>query len=206
MSNNYTPSKELLDSLKNYEGWHEGWKDDGKGNLTTGWGFKQTPELKRRFPKGMTRQQAEDYLVSEAIPDRLSRFQSLTPNFDKLNQHQRDALFDLFYNIGETQYSRKSLQLQEGLRTMNWDMVVNNINHGYNDTGFGGLRKRRDFERRLFSTPVSNINSNRETFISELKRQSLIQPQDNTSVVTRPILTPRKKLGGTIRKKIFSVK
>lgn len=36
MSNDYTPSKELLDSLKSYEGWHEGWKDDGKGNLTTG--------------------------------------------------------------------------------------------------------------------------------------------------------------------------
>lgn len=50
MSNNYTPSKELLDSLKNYEGWHEGWKDDGKGNLTTGWGFKQTPELKKKIP------------------------------------------------------------------------------------------------------------------------------------------------------------
>lgn len=23
MSNNYTPSKELLDSLKSYEGWHD---------------------------------------------------------------------------------------------------------------------------------------------------------------------------------------
>ena len=37
MVNNNILSKELIDSLKKYEGWHEGWKDDGKGNLTTGW-------------------------------------------------------------------------------------------------------------------------------------------------------------------------
>ena len=38
----YTPSEEAIKKLKEYEGWHKGWQDDGKGNLTTGWGFKMT--------------------------------------------------------------------------------------------------------------------------------------------------------------------
>lgn len=81
----------------------------------------------------MTRQQADEYLTNEAIPDRLSRFQSLIPNFDRLNQH--NEMLYLIYSITLEKhnilYSRKSPQLQEGLKTMNWDMVVNNIGHGY---------------------------------------------------------------------------
>ena len=53
--NDYYPSDELIEFIKSYETFHDGWVDDGTGRLTTGWGFKMTPELKKRFPTGMHR-------------------------------------------------------------------------------------------------------------------------------------------------------
>ena len=145
----YTPSEEVVDSIKKFEGWHQGWKDDGKGNLTTGWGFKQTPELKRQFPKGMTRAQADKYLTTVAIPQRVNQIVR-TPNWDIMTDGMRDALFDAFYNVGEAGYFNKSPKLQQALQDKNWEEAINQMDWDYNDPSVPGARKRRDWERQLF--------------------------------------------------------
>lgn len=150
----YFPSDEILNYIKSTEAFHDGWKKDGNGNPTTGWGFIQTDELKRRFPNGMTRQQADDYFINEAIPYRVQRLQELTPNWDKLNQNQRDALFDYLYNIGEGSYTTGSPGLQRALKALNHQEIVSQMDYGYKDTKNPGLKTRRDYERKLYNTPV----------------------------------------------------
>ena len=87
----YYPSDELIEFIKSYETFHDGWINDGQGNLTTGWGFKITPELKKRFPTGMHRDkngntpEADAYLI-EYIKEHLDEFKNSTPNIDKLPQ------------------------------------------------------------------------------------------------------------------------
>ena len=44
--------------------------------------------------------------------------------------------------------------MQQALKDKNWDIVSENIDAGYNDKRNPGLRKRRDYERNLFNTPV----------------------------------------------------
>lgn len=150
----YTPSEEAIKKLKEYEGWHEGWQDDGKGNLTTGWGFKITPELKKQYPNGMSRQQADEYLVNVAIPERVDALLRSVPNADRYNQNQLDALFSYIYNIGEGAFTKKSPKLQEALLNRDIQGIVDNMDYGYNQKNLSGLRKRRNWERQLFLTPM----------------------------------------------------
>lgn len=153
----YTPSQSIIDYIKSAEGFKENWYKDSKGNLTIGYGFKHTPELAKAFPNGMTQQEADDYLVNVAIAERLPRLKALTPNWDILNQNQRDALLSAFYNIGEGTYSQGSPKLQAALRAKNWTEVANQMDWGYNDDKNPGLKARRDYERKLFLTPISNV-------------------------------------------------
>jgi hypothetical protein len=87
----YTPSSHLIDFIKSYETFHDGWIDDGDGNPTTGWGFKITPELKKKFPNGMHRDkngntpEADAYLI-KYINSSLDEFRKSTPNLNKLPQ------------------------------------------------------------------------------------------------------------------------
>lgn len=150
----YVPSPEILEYIKQAEGWHEGWKNDGKNNPTTGWGFKQTKDLKTQYPNGMTRDQADKYFIEVAVPERVSRIQALTPNWESLNQNQRDALFDAFYNVGEWTYTKGSPKLQEALRTLNHEEVMRQMDWDYNNTSLRGAKKRRDYERELYRKPV----------------------------------------------------
>ena len=147
----WTPSKNILNKIKEFESWHQGWVDTKDGHFTTGWGFVQTPELKRKYPNGMTRQQADAYF-NQLIPQMATRLAQLTPNWDRLNANQRDALFSAFYNIGEGTYRNKSPKFQKALQEMNWKEAANQMDWGYNQ--FKGLQKRRDYERQLFLTPM----------------------------------------------------
>ena len=104
------------------------------------------------FPNGMTREQADKYLT-DSLNVRKQILQKDTPNWDSLNQNQRDALLSYHYNIGEGNY-RNSPKMQKGLEEKDWDTVSRNIDAGYNDKKNPGLRKRRDYERNLFNTPV----------------------------------------------------
>lgn len=132
--NDYYPSDELIEFIKSYETFHDGWVDDGTGKLTTGWGFKMTPELKKRFPTGMHRDkygntpEADAYLI-EYINKNLDEFKKSTPNIDKLPQEYGDALFDVFYNVGGKTY-RNSPNLQHALKNFDLPQIANNLRYG----------------------------------------------------------------------------
>lgn len=132
--NDYYPSDKLIEFIKSYETFHDGWVDDGTGKLTTGWGFKMTPELKKRFPTGMHRDkygntpEADAYLI-EYINNNLDEFKKSTPNIDKLPQEYADALFDVFYNVGGKTY-RNSPNIQHALKNMDLPQIANNLKYG----------------------------------------------------------------------------
>ena len=147
----YEPSKEIIDYIKSTEGFRDKWYQDGKGIWTVGYGFTGS-KVRKMFPNGMTREQADKYLT-DSLNVRKQILQKDTPNWDSLNQNQRDALLSYHYNIGEGNY-RNSPKMQKGLEEKDWDTVSKNIDAGYNDKKNPGLRKRRDYERNLFNTPV----------------------------------------------------
>lgn len=132
--NEYYPSNDLIEFIKSYETFHDGWVDDGTGKLTTGWGFKITPELKKRFPTGMHRDkngntpEADAYLI-EYINNNLDEFKNSTPNIDKLPQEYADALFDVFYNVGGKVY-KNSPNLQHALKNFDLPQIANNLRYG----------------------------------------------------------------------------
>lgn len=147
----YEPSKEIIDYIKSTEGFRDKWYQDGKGIWTVGYGFTGS-KVKKLFPNGMTREQADKYFA-DSLNVRKQILERDTPNWDSLNQNQRDALLSYHYNIGEGKY-RNSPNMQKGLEEKDWDTVSKNIDAGYNDKKNPGLRKRRDYERNLFNTPV----------------------------------------------------
>ena len=147
----YEPSKEIIDYIKSTEGFKDKWYQDSKGIWTVGYGFTGS-KVRKMFPNGITREQADKYLA-DSLNVRKQILQRDTPNWDSLNQNQRDALLSYHYNIGEGKY-RNSPNMQKGLQEKDWDTVSKNIDAGYNDKKNPGLRKRRDYERNLFNTPV----------------------------------------------------
>ena len=151
-SSPYAPSEDILNYIKDIESFRDQWYQDGNGVWTIGYGFTGD-DVRRRFPNGMTRAEADQYFA-DTVSRRVPQFISATPNFDKLNQNQRDALFSYYYNIGHGGYTRKSPTMQKALTDFDLDTVRENIDFGYNDKKNRGLRKRRDYERNLFATPM----------------------------------------------------
>lgn len=153
VSSEYTPSESILNYIKDTEAFRDKWYQDGNGVWTVGYGFTGD-DVRKRYPNGMTKAEADQYFA-DTVNRRVPMFMQATPNFDKLNQNQRDALFSYYYNIGHGGYTRKSPTMQSALKNMDLDAVVNNIDFGYNDKKNRGLRKRRDYERSLFTKPMS---------------------------------------------------
>ena len=147
----WRPSKNILKYLKSWEKFRSKPYDDGEGNITVGYGFN-LPHLLKKYKKGITEEQADKEfagVVNTFVPE----FRKLTPNFDSLNNNQRDALFSLYYNAGADTYM-KSLMLFKYLKEGDFDKAVKEINHDEWKDDMDGQKKRRAFERRVFSTPT----------------------------------------------------
>lgn len=147
----WKPSENILKYLKSWEKFEPELYDDKKGNITIGYGF-HLPHLLKKYKNGITVEEADkefEGVVNTFVPEFIRR----TPNFKNLNNNQRDALFSLFYNTGGLEYS-KSPMLFKYLKEGDYDKAVKEINHDENDDGMGGQKKRRVFERRVFSTPT----------------------------------------------------
>lgn len=147
----WKPSANILKYLKSWEKFEPELYDDKKGNITIGYGF-HLPHLLKKYKNGITVEEADkefEGVVNTFVPEFIRR----TPNFKNLNNNQRDALFSLFYNTGGPEYS-KSPMLLEYLKEGDYDKAVKEINHNENEKGMGGQKKRRAFERRVFSTPT----------------------------------------------------
>lgn len=147
----WKPSENILKYLKSWEKFEPELYDDKKGNITIGYGF-HLPHLLKKYKNGITVEEADkefEGAVNTFVPEFIRR----TPNFKNLNNNQRDALFSLFYNTGGPEYS-KSPMLFKYLKEGDYDKAVKEINHNENEKGMGGQKKRRAFERRVFSTPT----------------------------------------------------
>lgn len=147
----WKPSENILKYLKSWEKFEPELYDDKKGNITIGYGF-HLPHLLKKYKNGITVEEADkefEGVVNTFVPEFIRR----TPNFKNLNNNQRDALFSLFYNTGGPEYS-KSPMLFKYLKEGDYDKAVKEINHNENEKGMGGQKKRRVFERRVFSTPT----------------------------------------------------
>lgn len=147
----WKPSENILKYLKSWEKFRSKPYDDGEGNITVGYGFN-LPHLLKKYKKGITEEQADKEfagVVNTFVPE----FRKLTPNFDSLNNNQRDALFSLYYNAGADTYM-KSPMLFKYLKEGDFDKAVKEINHDEWKDDMDGQKKRRDFERRVFSTPT----------------------------------------------------
>ena len=147
----WKPSENILKYLKSWEKFEPELYDDKKGNITIGYGF-HLPHLLKKYNNGITVEEADkefEGVVNTFVPEFIRR----TPNFKNLNNNQRDALFSLFYNTGGPEYS-KSPMLFKYLKEGDYDKAVKEINHNENEKGMGGQKKRRAFERRVFSTPT----------------------------------------------------
>lgn len=147
----WKPSENILKYLKSWEKFEPELYDDKKGNITIGYGF-HLPHLLKKYKNGITVEDADkefEGVVNTFVPEFIRR----TPNFKNLNNNQRDALFSLFYNTGGPEYS-KSPMLFKYLKEGDYDKAVKEINHNENEKGMGGQKKRRAFERRVFSTPT----------------------------------------------------
>lgn len=147
----WNPSENILKYLKSWEKFEPELYDDKKGNITIGYGF-HLPHLLKKYKNGITVEEADkefEDVVNTFVPEFIRR----TPNFKNLNNNQRDALFSLFYNTGGPEYS-KSPMLFKYLKEGDYDKAVKEINHNENEKGMGGQKKRRAFERRVFSTPT----------------------------------------------------
>lgn len=147
----WKPSENILKYLKSWEKFRAKPYDDGEGNITVGYGFNLPTPLKK-YKKGITEEQADKEfagVVNTFVPE----FRRLTPNFDSLNNNQRDALFSLYYNAGADTYM-KSPMLFKYLKEGDFDKAVKEINHDEWKDDMDGQKKRRAFERRVFSTPT----------------------------------------------------
>lgn len=147
----WKPSENILKYLKSWEKFRSKPYDDGEGNITVGYGFN-LPHLLEKYKKGITEEQADKEfagVVNTFVPE----FRKLTPNFDSLNNNQRDALFSLYYNAGADTYM-KSPMLFKYLKEGDFDKAVKEINHDEWKDDMDGQKKRRAFERRVFSTPT----------------------------------------------------
>lgn len=147
----WKPSENILKYLKSWEKFEPELYDDKKGNITIGYGF-HLPHLLKKYKNGITVEEADkefEGVVNTFVPEFIRR----TPNFKNLNNNQRDALFSLFYNTGGPEYS-KSPMLFKYLKEGDYDKAVKEINHNENEKGMGDQKKRRAFERRVFSTPT----------------------------------------------------
>lgn len=147
----WKPSENILKYLKSWEKFEPELYDDKKGNITIGYGF-HLPHLLKKYKNGITVEEA-DKEFEGVVNTFVLEFIRRTPNFKNLNNNQRDALFSLFYNTGGPEYS-KSPMLFKYLKEGDYDKAVKEINHNENEKGMSGQKKRRAFERRVFSTPT----------------------------------------------------
>lgn len=155
----YQPSQTIVDYIKSTEGFKPNWYRDGNGIWTIGYGFTGE-EARRLFKNGITRKQADEYF-RKMLSERIPMLKNSTPNWEDLNQNQKDSLLSYYYNIGHGGYTRKSPALQRALKERNYKEVAKQMDFGINDKKNPGLQKRRLYEQNLFLTPI-NLNEKLE--------------------------------------------
>lgn len=152
----HVPSQAIKDYIKKTESFKSGWYLDGNGVPTVGYGFTGK-YFKDKYLDGITREQA-DKEFDRILGNFADMVKTYTPNYDSLNQNQKDALLSYMYNVGPGNYTKKSPKFQQALKDKDWEAVARNMDIGYNDKRNPGLRKRRDYERNMFLSGISQAS------------------------------------------------
>lgn len=151
VSDDWEPSKELLDAIKSYEKFSPVVYKDGNGVETIGYGTTDKKIIaKYRGGKRMSKREAER-LFNRHVDDVIAQMKDSIPNFSSMSNNQKDAMTSYVYNVGIGSITRKSPKLMEALEKKNWKEVAKQMDFGYNDEKNSGLRKRRDEEQALFT-------------------------------------------------------
>ena len=61
----YNPSDNIIEYIKKQEGFANKWYKDINGIATIGYGFAETPELKKKYPSEITKEQAKELLLND---------------------------------------------------------------------------------------------------------------------------------------------
>lgn len=147
------PSEDILSFIKEKEGFiPRSTIPQGDSVWTVGYGFTDKDIVRTYMDKDMTKEEA-DAVLATMVDRRLQPFERSTPNFDKLNNNQRDALFSYFYNTGEDNFRNKSPKLQQALKDLNHEEIMAQMDADYNDRVQKGAKPRRDQERAFYATP-----------------------------------------------------
>lgn len=151
VSDDWEPSKELLDAIKSYEKFSPVVYKDGNGIETIGYGITDKKIIaKYRGGKRMSKKEAER-LFNRHVDDVIAQMKDSIPNFGAMSNNQKDAMTSYVYNVGIGSVTRKSPKLMEALENKNWKEAAKQMDFGYNDKNNSGLRRRRDEERALFT-------------------------------------------------------
>lgn len=151
VSDDWEPSKELLDAIKSYEKFSPVVYKDGNGIETIGYGITDKKIIaKYRGGKRMSKREAER-LFNRHVDDVIAQMKDSIPNFNAMSNNQKDAMTSYVYNVGIGGVTRKSPKLMEALENKNWKEAAKQMDFGYNDKNNSGLRRRRDEERALFT-------------------------------------------------------
>lgn len=139
--NDYTPSAELIEAVKNFEGGSLTPYKDPVGYWTIGYGHRIFPG--GAIPELITMKQAEDCLMSD-----LEMMGRAVSGFVKvpLTQHQWDALTDFCYNLGASRL--QSSTLLKMVNVQNWPAAQEEIKQWCHagSSVMEGLVKRRAWE------------------------------------------------------------
>jgi GH24 family phage-related lysozyme (muramidase) len=155
------PSKKCYDLIRSFEGFYpNAYVDPGSGDepITIGWGttwysaagLKKYGRYKVQLGDSLTREEAESDLIDE-VEEKAAKVFEINPN---LNQNQFDSVVSFCYNAGfpEQQVHR----LRRGALSEYATHALLYINKG--TPVEEGLRRRRQAEAVLFSTPIEKEN------------------------------------------------
>lgn len=143
-------SRNLLQYLKEKEGFKANKYQDSGGVWTIGYGFTN-PEIVKRGT--LTEQEASDLLVKD-IEYRRNRLRSQITTWDKLNQNQQDALISYGFNVGVENWKRFQPKLLAALNEERFSEAAKYMDAAHDKKGqkLEGLVKRRKEEQEWFNS------------------------------------------------------
>ena len=151
---------DVIELLKQFEGFRDYVYSDGNGFPTIGYGFTD-PELIKRGK--ITRKEADARLKKEIIA-RDRDLQKNIPHWNDLPDSAKNALRSYNYNFPISKGS--SPKLLRYLQNRDYSNAALQLDAGYNDKNNPGLRTRRDKERRMFLKDLTEKKQTRQIKVS----------------------------------------
>lgn len=149
-----TISQQGLDLIKFYEGFRAEPYQDSVGVWTIGYGTTVYPDGTKVAPDDgpVTKERAEELLFDHVNQVALVGLKRYVRTFDRLSQHQVDALASFVYNLGTGAFANSTLLRK--LNLSHFDDAADEFKRWVYAGGkvLKGLIKRRDSEAHLYRT------------------------------------------------------